>query len=154
MPTNVRHKMVVWRCACTNEHDIPCARATWVAEHKHENATLEEDEWTNDHPWVGRKVTKQFGEDMYRGTITGWMPNSKTEWELWKIRYDDEDEEDLEIIELLDILDKGTQPKKQQGTHKSQITQDNKRTAVTNTHRKHKKTQATRYRPQSPCHTK
>jgi hypothetical protein len=53
---------------------------------------------------VGRTVAKRFGPKLYKGIITGWMPGTKQEWELWKVKYEDNDEEDLDTHELVGIL--------------------------------------------------
>ena len=45
-----------------------------------------------------------FDSAIYTGTITHWLPDSKTEWELWRIQYEDGDMEELDILELLPIL--------------------------------------------------
>ena len=52
-----------------------------------------------------------FDNDMYNGTVTHWLSDSKTEWELWRIQYEDGDMEEIDILELLPILKDHTKGK-------------------------------------------
>ena len=117
MPTNVRHQEVVWRCQnCVNtEGNTECRVAKWADGHRQKHDEKLKDEWNNQHSWVGKTVEKMFDSAMYTGTITHWLPDSKTEWELWRIHYEDGDMEELDILELLPILKdhtkRGDEPK-------------------------------------------
>ena len=106
MPTNVRHQAVVWRCQnCVNaEGDTGCRVAKWVVGHRQTYNEDLKDKWNKQHSWVGKRVAKMFDSAIYTGTITHWLPDSKTEWELWRIQYEDGDMEELDILELLPIL--------------------------------------------------
>ena len=80
-----------------------CKVAKWAEGHRQEYDEKLEDVWNTKHSWVGKEVQKMFDNVMYNGTIEQWLPDSKSEWELWRIKYDDGDMEDLGILELLQV---------------------------------------------------
>ena len=90
MPSNVRHQAVVWRCQnCVNaEGNIECRVAKWVDGHRQTYYEDLKDKWNKQHSWVGKRVAKMLDSAIHTGTITHWLPDSKTEWELWRIQYD------------------------------------------------------------------
>lgn len=56
---------------------------------------------TKGHPWLGRKVLRQFGEESFVGTIIQWLPeNGAKDPPLWKLQHTDGDVEDLEESEV------------------------------------------------------
>ena len=96
------------------EGNTECRVAKWADGHRQKHDEKLKDEWNNQHSWVGKTVEKMFDSAMYTGTITHWLPDSKTEWELWRIHYEDGDMEELDILELLPILKdhkRGDKPK-------------------------------------------
>jgi len=60
------------------------------------------DVWlTKGHPWLGRKVLRQFGGRSFVGTIISWLPeNDEKDPPLWKLEHSDGDLEDLEENEV------------------------------------------------------
>ena len=78
--------------------------AKWADGHRQKHDEDLKDKWNNQHSWVGKRVAKIFDNAMYTGTIMHWLPDSKTEWEIWRIQYEDGDMEELDILELLPIL--------------------------------------------------
>jgi hypothetical protein len=101
MPTNVRHHAVVWRCqdSVTAEGNTNCRVARWADGYRRLK-----DKWNTQHSWVGKGVVKMFDNVMYNGIIEQWLPDSKSEWELWRIQYEDGDMEKLDILELMPVL--------------------------------------------------
>jgi hypothetical protein len=110
MPTNVRDAKVIWRCeeCVRNKGPTDCSFARGVEGFDHKDIEGDTTVWRNDNPNVGRKVAKRFGTKLYKGTIIGWMPGTKQEWELWKIKYEDNDEDYLDTHELVGILQSET----------------------------------------------
>ena len=81
-----------------------CSFSKWVEGLKHTTAMVDTAAWNTQHQAVGWEVQKQFGQQVYQGRITKWLPGSKDEWELWKIVYEDEDSEDVDTHELVRML--------------------------------------------------
>jgi len=69
---------------------------------KQGDAPVAEDVWLTDgHPWLGRKVQREFDGDVYVGTIISWLPeNAEKDPPLWKLQHSDGDLEDLEEEEV------------------------------------------------------
>ena len=116
------------------EGDTKCRVAKWADGHRQTHDKDLKDKWNNQHSWVGKKVANIFDNVMYTGTITHWLPESKTEWELWRIKYEDGDMEELDIIELLQVLKEHTnvnlsnnQPPAPPYTTKRKLTRKNRR---------------------------
>ena len=85
---------------CVNaEGDTECRVAKWVDGHRQTYNEDLKDKWNKQHSWVGKRVAKMFDSAIYTGTITHWLPDSKTEWELWRVQYEDGDMEELDILE-------------------------------------------------------
>ena len=63
-------------------------------------------------------MEKLFDDVLYTGKIDQRLPDSKTEWELWRIKYDDGDMEELDILELMQVI-KEHKTKKQNSPHKT-----------------------------------
>ena len=95
-----------------------CRVYKWAEGHRQEHDETLKDKWNPQHSWVGRKVEKLFGDVMYTGTVDQWLPDSKTEWELWRIKYDDGDMEELDILELMQVIKEKT-IKKQTNSQKT-----------------------------------
>ena len=106
MPDNVKDPKVVWRCEDCHEKKGPtnCSFSKWMEGLKHTTAMVDTTVWSTQHQAVGREVQKRFGQQVYQGRITKWLPGSKDEWELWKIVYEDEDTEDVDTHELVRML--------------------------------------------------
>ena len=106
MPDNVKDPKVVWRCEDCHEKkgSTNCSFSKWVEGLKHTTAMVDTAAWSTRHQAVGWEVQKQFGQQVYQGRITKWLPGSKDEWELWKIVYEDEDSEDVDTHELVRML--------------------------------------------------
>lgn len=106
MPDNVKDQKVVWRCEDCQKKKGPtnCSFSKWVVGLKHTTAMVDTTVWCTQHQAVGREVQKRFGQQVYQGRITKWLPGSKDEWELWKIVYEDEDTEDVDTHELVKML--------------------------------------------------
>jgi hypothetical protein len=46
-----------------------------------------------------------FDNVLYNGIIEQWLPDSKSDWELWRIQYEDGDMEELDnILEVMPVL--------------------------------------------------
>jgi hypothetical protein len=106
MPTNVKDPKVVWRCEDCREKKGPtnCSFSKWVEGPQHTSAMVDTEVWSTQYQAVGREVQKQFGQKVYQGRITKWLPGSKDEWELWRIVYQDEDTENVDTHELVRML--------------------------------------------------
>lgn len=51
--------------------------------------------------YVGKRVAKYFGEDVFFGTVEKYIPpTSPNDEDLWHIHYDDEDQEDYDLKDL------------------------------------------------------
>jgi hypothetical protein len=157
MPTNVRDVKVIWRCeeCVKNKGQTGCSYARWVEGFDHKETEGDTAVWRVDNTNVGRQVEKRFGTKIYKGIITNWMPGTKQEWELWKVKYEDGDEEDLDTHELLGILQKETkkraatesqrQPRKKKATETDKASEPRKitRRGTDNTKRNQKKKRRT-----------
>jgi hypothetical protein len=110
MPTNVREAKVIRRCeeCVSNKGQTDCSFTRWVEGFDHKEIEGNIAVWRDDNPNVGRLVAKRFGTKLYKGIITGWMPGTKQEWELWNVKYEDNDEEDLDTHGLVGILQNET----------------------------------------------
>ena len=138
IPTNVRHQATVWRCqeCVSKEGATNCRVSKWAKGHRQEYDETLKDKWNTRHSWVGRKVEKLFDDVQYTGKIDQWLPDSKTEWELWRIKYDDGDMEELDILELMQVIKEHTTQKQnnpqettqpQQPQTKRELTRKDKR---------------------------
>jgi hypothetical protein len=56
------------------------------------------------HEWIGRRVRKQYLDDVVDGTIVKWLPAAGGEVALWHMLHEDGDEEDLEEHEVEECL--------------------------------------------------
>ena len=52
-------------------------------------------------PYVGRRISKKFGKEIYHGTVDGFDESNM----LWKIAYDDGDAEEMGLKEVLFAMD-------------------------------------------------
>ena len=86
-------------CLVTN-----CGVAKWAEGHRQEHDEKLQDKRNTQHSWVGKKVVNMFDDVMYNGIIEQWLRDSKSEWELWKIQYEDGDMEELDILGLIPVL--------------------------------------------------
>lgn len=52
--------------------------------------------------YIGRRVAKYFGKELYFGTIASWDPAAIVDdkLDLWRVEYDDGDSEDFELFEV------------------------------------------------------
>ena len=103
MPTNVKDPKVIWRCeeCLAKKGPTNCSYSKWVEELKHATVVVETEVWSTQHQAVGMEVQKQFGQELYQGRVTKWLPGTKDECELWKIVYEDDDTEDVDTHELV-----------------------------------------------------
>ena len=106
---------MIWRCeeCLAKKGPTHCSYSKWVEELKHATVVVETEVWNTQHQAVGMEVQKQFGQELYQGRVTKWLPGTKDEWELWKIVYEDDDTEDVDTHELVKILKEPTTQTKQ-----------------------------------------
>ena len=62
----------------------------------------QEEEWlTTGSRWLGRRILRSFpGAPAVVGKVVAWLPQTRKDPALWRLRHDDGDEEDLEECEL------------------------------------------------------
>lgn len=84
---------------------VDSGRAQEIEEHviaseddDHDN----QDEWlTTGSRWIGRRIRRSFpGVPTVVGRVVSWLPPTRTDPALWRLRHEDGDEEDLEEYEL------------------------------------------------------
>lgn len=87
--------------------DSSVASATKRAKKRSDNKNGEGDTMDISDPkaFVGRKVAKFFGQDLFLGKVTEYLPYEKEGLAIWTVEYDDGDQEDYELKELLELID-------------------------------------------------
>lgn len=61
-----------------------------------------DEEWlTKGSRWIGRRISRTFpGVPTVVGRVVAWLPETRSDQALWRLRHEDGDEEDLEEHEL------------------------------------------------------
>jgi len=60
---------------------------------------------SNPEDFVGRKVAKFFGEYLFLGEVTEYLPPENESPSIWTVVYNDGDQEDYELKELLELVE-------------------------------------------------